>query len=76
MRPLFFEATQAGGEADPSHALVGERVGEQLASAVWQIVAVSSGRCALDCVRAPEAAEHNLGIRARRLIRQAQISAW
>jgi hypothetical protein len=76
MRPLVIDPSPAGRDhlADP--AVHGEHRAGQLAAAAWRVVSVSSGRSALYCVRAPEAVEHTIGTRARRLIRQAQISAW
>ncbi len=44
--------------------------------AVCRAAAISSGRAALDCVQAPQPPGSPLTVRARRLIRQSQISAW
>jgi hypothetical protein len=44
--------------------------------ALRQVFCISSGSCVLECVREPKGLQYAPGTRARRLMRNAQVSAW
>lgn len=45
-------------------------------TAIRDACCITSGRCALDCVQEPAGLRYPPSPRARRLMRQAQVSAW
>jgi hypothetical protein len=52
------------------------RVFAQTGFALRNAFCISSGACVLDCVREPQGLQYPPGQRARRLMRNAQVSAW
>ena len=52
------------------------RVFARTGSALRNALCITSGACALDCVQEPKGLQYPPCARARRLMRNAQVSAW
>ena len=68
MKPLVLSF----GHLPPRPFAIATRTGLALRNAIC----ITSGSCVLECVREPQGLQFTPGARARRLMRNAQVSAW